>query len=482
MTVKAEIRTALKALYRDRPKVRKLFRLHEGKHERPYMPETADAEFKMLAQRSVTNLFPLLIDATAQALYVDDYRHSTDTRMEASGSSDRNPYWNHWQASRMDARQGALYRAALICGQSFALTERRDGKVRTVGLSSANTATLYELGDWMEPVGAIHVETDPQGDEPGVAYYWDERYKYTIDLGSRWRAEDSAVAIVTTEPHGARSCPVTRLYCYLDLEGRATGLIEPLIPAQNRMNQSVFDLLVKQTYESFQIRWATGMAPPVRKVQDEDGEWVDELDANGNPIIDTGAVNARRVWFGESPDTKFGAIGGGDLSGIIQSIELAMRQFTAAAQIPPHYMLGEIVNVNAEALKAAAVSLERKNSEIATALGEAIERVMRVAGEIEGLEDGESDHGEVVWRDLSTSSLAQTADALGKMAESLGIPVRGLWGRVPNVTREEKLEWERLADQASESGAWGAVFDDFDRAENQSSGDGWATKNELANG
>ena len=482
-SLKKDIRDALRTLYKDRPSVRKLFRIAKGKQARPYMPDSADAEFKALARRSITNMFPLLIDASAQALYVDDYRHSSDDDLDAMGDDTRNPYWNHWQASRMDARQGAVYRAALTCGQGFVLTERRREKVLSVCLSASDTATMYELGDWMEPVAAVHVESHPRGKEPGVAYYWDERNKYTIALGNGWRSKDADLTVVRTESHGATHCPVTRFYCYLDDEGNVTGLVEPLIPLQDRLNQSVFDLLVAQTYTSFEIRTVTGMAPPYKKVQDAEGEWVDAVDEDGNPVVDMGAVNARRAWFAEGTDVKFGSLPGGNLSGIIEAIELALRQFTAAGQIPPHYMLGEIVNVNAEALDAASVSLERKNSEIAQSFGEAVERVMRIAGEIEGLGDSESDHGEVVWRDLSTDSLVQTADALGKMAVSLKIPERGLWSRIPRVTRKERMEWERLREEADSDEQWSGVFNEnFDQGSGSAStSDGMETRRELAN-
>jgi hypothetical protein len=41
-------------------------------------------------------------------------------------------------------------------------------------------------------------------------------------------------------------------------------------------------------------------------------------------------------------------------------------------------------------------------------------------------------------------SLAQSADGLGKLADSLDIPKRGLWPRVPGVTATEIGEWEQI--------------------------------------
>src|SRR5690606_41084704 len=62
---------------------------------------------------------------------------------------------------------------------------------------------------------------------------------------------------------GRPVCPMVRFAQDVDLEGRATGVVWPLIPIQNRGNHTVFDLLVAQTYGSFQDRTISGMAPAV---------------------------------------------------------------------------------------------------------------------------------------------------------------------------------------------------------------------------
>jgi hypothetical protein len=82
--------------------------------------------------------------------------------------------------------------------------------------------------------------------------------------------------------HGASECPVTRFVATVDLEGRTIGVVEPMIPLQNRINQTVFDLLVAQTYGSFQVRTVTGMVPPTKmKPVIENGVTVDwEPDIN----------------------------------------------------------------------------------------------------------------------------------------------------------------------------------------------------------
>ena len=144
---------------------------------------------------------------------------------------------------------------------------------------------------------------------------------------------------------------------------------------------------------------------------------------------------------------QIGSLPGADLGGFIQAAELAVRHLSSVTQTPPHFVLGQIANVSAEALEQAETSLSRKVEQFKVSFGESWERVFRIALEMLG-ERGWDDHaGEVVWRDLGNKSLAQTADALGKFAESLDVPRRALWTRIPGITRQEITEFNKLREE-----------------------------------
>src|SRR5690606_23072271 len=138
------------------------------------------------------------------------------------------------------------------------------------------------------------------------------------------------------------------------------------------------DLLVAQTYTSHEVRYATGMAPPVQmELLDEDGnvttnpelavESRPTLDAAGNPIPAPINHNARRFLFAEDSDVQFGSLPGGPLSPLIDSIDMSIRHLAAVSQTPPHHLLGQIANLSAEALQAAETALSRKISEFRAA-------------------------------------------------------------------------------------------------------------------
>lgn len=445
---------------------------HRGLHDRPYVPDSADDEFKQLADRCITNWMPSPVNAVAQGLAVDGYRqgHDGDTLPEggsvlgasAALSLAKTPQWRFWQDSRLDARQGAVHRAALTYGHAFVLVlpDKRIG-ARARILSPLRTTVLFEdPANDEEPIAGLYVKSWSDDDGYTRVTYWDSEKQYEA------RVKGDEVSFDPGASHGSQECPIVRFAAIVDIDGRTMGVVEPLIPLQDRINQVTFDLLVASTYGSFKVRTVTGMAPPMMQEPvyevDEDGNKV--LDpATGRPIIvgvrpkvdpDTGEpiparvnLNVARLLFAEDEDTKFDTLDETPLSGYIESIELAMRQFAAISQTPPHYMLGQIANVSAEALNAAEHALTRKIGEFQNSFGESWERVFRLAMALKD-EDGAGDYsGEVEWRDLGAQSFGQVADGLTKFADGLEIPRRGLWHRVPQVTSNEIAMWERLREE-----------------------------------
>ena len=428
----------------------------QGIQDEPYMPATADDEYMLLAKRAVSNWMPLIIGTPAQALYVDGFRAS---RTGAADDTRKSAEWKHWQDSGLDARQLAIHRAALAYGHSFTLTELKRGKVVTKGLSPLRTSALFEdAANDIAPYAALTVTEYPRHVNDklkrGIARLWDGKSEFKV-LFEAFEGEQK-ISVVNKKSHDSPECPVTRFASAVDLEGRTVGVVEPMIPLQNRINQTVFDLLVTQTYASFKVRWVTGMAPPMQmRMLDVDGvettdpdaavDVVPRVDNNGVPIPANVDNNARRFLFAEDEDVKFGSLDESPLGGFIESIDMSIRHLAAVSQTPPHYLLGQIANLSAEALTAAETALSRKTEEFRQAFGESWERVFRIAGALgDDMAVFEDSAGEVLWRDMESRSLAQSADALGKLAEALEIPKRGLWHRVPDVTQNEITNWTEL--------------------------------------
>ena len=434
---------ALTILDKDSGRMGKIQRYFDGEHDLPYMPDAAEEEYKLLARRAITNWIPLLVNTPAQGLYVDNYRKNGEDPFSQLEDS---PEWEAWQRSQMAAWQNPIYVDAFKFGHTFVLTSLDDkGDLIYRGLSARRTVALYEdpVGE-SAPAVAVYVKKWPGKGRGGLLRVWDDTTEYEVTYPVSGPPE-----VTSAVPHGLDECPVTRLYAYMDLEGNSWGLVEPFMQVQDRINQTIFDLLVAQTYNSFEVRTVTGMAPPMRMTYNEElGVAEPLLDDQGNPQPDRVYLNASRFMYAEDKDAKFSSLPGGDLSGFIASAELAIRHLSALSQTPPHFLLGQIANISAEALEAAEVSLSRKIDGFRDGFGESWERCFRLGSKLLGVDGGDDYSGEVIWRDLGASSLAQSADALGKFAESLEIPKQGLWSRVPGVSRTELANWARLREEA----------------------------------
>ncbi|MFE6379220.1 phage portal protein [Streptomyces roseolus] len=430
-----------------------------------YVPKSATLEYRKLVEQARFNVLPLVVSSVAQGLFVDGYR--------PSGKIDNSPVWDAvWQPNRMDARQSGLYRAALQYGYSYAVVlPGEDGKPPVITPYSPRRATaLYDdpiNDEWPRYAMTIGIprpvltDSAAQMDAVVEIMVMDENFTYTTDLPAVLvqqsptdRGEPlpfEGVAIdstkVKTAPHGLGVCPMVRfLESYDDLDDGPSGIVEPMLPAQRQLNQTTFGLLMAQTYAAFKQRWVTGMAI----AEDDDGNPVEPWNA---------AVN--RVWQSDSPDTRFGEFSETNLSGYLDSRDKTLLYVSSVRQIPPHTLVvgNAVSNISAEALAALNAGHDLDIGEHKTAFGESVEQVLRLGGLAMGdTATWEDTSAQVVWRDTTPRSLAQVADALGKLAQLLDVPPRALWERIPGVTDTDIERWEAMAEERDALGELSSLF------------------------
>lgn len=462
----ADIDTLLRTYLIDLPLLEKLDRYAHGDQDPPFMPAHANAEYRLVAGRSFTNFMGQTLNIPTQTLFVDGFRTSrggSEPAMAADG-----PEWEAWQRSRGDSIQSAIYRGAFTHGYSLvsAARDKKTGKSRIRGISALRSSAIFDdpVND-IVPLAAIEIKQDAEerwvnGNAvriPGKAVVWGETHEEYIT----WDNKDGKRSFtrISSRPHGGSECPVTRFPASIDLEGRCIGIVEPLIQLQDRINQSVHDLLIAQTYTAHQVRTATGMAGAVQKdfifekdsdgniVYDEDGhpeirEVRDKIGPDGQPVLEQPNINAASMLISEDPQAKFGVLPGAPLDGFIESINMSVRHFATLSATPPHYMMGSITNISADALKSAEMALTRKIDLYKVIFGECWERVINVCAEIDGAPTHD-EKLETLWRDMEGQSLARTADALLKLKE-LNVPAQALWSMVPGMTSTQLKEWKEL--------------------------------------
>lgn len=415
-----------------------------------YVPKQAKQEYRQLVDQSRFNILPLLVASVANNLFIDGYR---------SGNKDRenSKVWDVWQANRMDARQAGLWRSALMYGYGYTVTlpgvlgETKTAKITP--FSPFKVTTLYDdpiNDEWPQyalSVGSPRIDYTG-GDSSRVvdlAVYDDENvYRMTVPAGAAAFPVYGQTApmigtfafdpkTVKVEAHDLGVVPVVR-YCAdrNDLDDGAEGVVYSMLPAQRQLNQTTYSLAMAQQYAAFKQRWATGMVVPE--------------DEQGNPIEPFNAA-VDRVWIAEDETTKFGEFSETNLDGYLNSRDKTLLHITSVRQIPPTTLvIGPVANVSAEALAALDAGHRQDISERQSSLGEDGEQNMRLAGKAAGIEGAWEDiKASVRWRDTTPRSLAQLADAFGKLATLLGVPAQALWERLPDVTDQDLEAWKEMA-------------------------------------
>lgn len=380
------------------------------------LPSSVPAEVHRLARLSRVNVLKFVVNSRVQSMYVDGYR--------ARGDSDDSPVWDVWQRNGMDARQIGINRAALSYGASYATVlpgETASGDAVPVirGASPRNLTALYGEDD-LWPEFALEKRNAVEGE---LWRLFDKEAAYTIRV-----PKDSDPEVVATHQHDAKVCPVVRFRETVDLDDPVVGIVEPLTPLQDQINITTFGLMVSQHYGAFRQRYILGWA-----AENEEQKL---------------KASASKLWtFEEEPgEIEIGEFDQNDLAGYIASRESAVHLLASVSQTPAHELLGQLVNLSAEALAAAEASKFRAITENKTALGESYEQLNALAASYQGQKVDPQAY--VRWRDTESRSLAQLVDALGKAVQMLGIPPQELWDRVADamgVSQQEVENWKAAA-------------------------------------
>lgn len=373
-----------------------------------WLPSGTPNEVYRLAEMSRVNVLGFVVDASTQALYVDGYR---------SADQDEQPAWAAWQANRLDRGQIGVHRSGLAYGVSYATVLPGEPTATVRGVSPRKMTAVYgENDDW--PMWALEQRRSADGE---LYALYDSEARYWVQI------KDGVHTWIETEEHGMGVCPVVRFKSSEDLDDEIIGDVQPLFALQDQINVTTFSLLVAQHYGAHRQRYIIG--------------WLAESEEQSLK------ASAQRLWtFDEDPaDIKIGEFDQTQLDGYIESREATLRHLATISQTPVHELLGSMANLSAEALAAARDSHNRKLEERKTMFGESWEQVLELVSIADGVP---VDSGAWVrWRDMEARSLAQTADALGKLVQMLGVPPEALWERVPGVSQQEVDQWKALASE-----------------------------------
>lgn len=373
---------------------------------RDKIPNYATSEHRNLAKISETPFLSLVVTTVAQQLVAEAFRSARSVDTERISEP--------WLRNRMHSRQRAVYRAALSYGYSYVTAMPGDTGAVLRGRSPRDLYAVY--GDVVE-------------DEYPMYYLLAKgSHKYVVDEEAVYILGDDngRIDYIEERRHNAGVAPAVRYSNQIDLEGRTPGEVEPYVQVAERINKTTYDRMLVQHFNSWKVRTATGLDMPN---DPEERERVKLLLRQGDILTGEDGVT-----FGTLDETS--------PDGLIKATDEDVKILAVVTQTPVHALTGDLVNLSADAIAESRAMADLKVNERKVGFGDSNEQVLRLSAHIEGRREDAADFSiRTDWADLQSRSMNQAADALGKMATMLKIPVELLWDRIPTVTPEIAKAW-----------------------------------------
>lgn len=398
---------------------------YECEHPLPFLHEKARDPFRRLLRMSRANYCELVVDAFVGRLEVAGFQS------DAEGEADERA-WALWQENNLDSGSQLGFLEAAIRGDAYLMVSPPEGRrtdYRITPEHPTQVITEAKPGSPGEDAAALKLWMDDWTGRlcatvylPGNIYKFDAPEPKTGGKPVWVRRE------VAGEQWGGKNLlgevPFGQLANRPRMLKPGASELRSVTGIQDRINKTIADRMMTQEFAAFPQKWVTGMEIPV----DENGQDIEPFDVAVNKIL-----------IAEENGAKFGQFAAADLSGYLKGKEADVHDIAAITSTPPHYLLGSMVNLSAEALKAAEAGLIHKIYQRRRFLEEGLERTMRLAGIA-------SSEARIVWKSPEWRTEGELVDALVKMS-SLGVPREVLWERW-GATPQEIERWRLMNEEA----------------------------------
>ncbi|MFJ3588568.1 phage portal protein [Streptomyces sp. NPDC090231] len=430
------------------PGLTSLRKAAEGKPKLPHVPGVDPREIAEWMRDARTNWLSLVIDSPGERMGVDGFRFDdpdSDTSADGAKVSDKEAN-RIWQENSMDADSALVHYGAMSQRRAFVLVEKGDdGRPVLTHETPTQVAVEHEQGNRRKLAAGLKLWRDDwTGNTRATLWTPDTVHEFTTKMSSptfSGRAAElrgwDAMAI-PNQPDGFRAneLGMVPLVPFINRRNRRPeGFAEheDVLSIQARINLSLINLIAAMKYGAFKQRWAAGLK-------------VDEDPLTGESIQPF-QLDIRKLWTVDDPEARFGEFAATDLMPYVKAVTAAVQDLAAISRTPPHYLIGAVVNVSGDALKAAETGLISKVRDRQRAFGESWENVMRLSFRVLGDKTRATTWGaETIWRDPESRTISELADAAVKKA-SAGVPWRQRMedmGYTPSQI--DRMEIDRAAD------------------------------------
>lgn len=338
-----------------------------------------------------------------------------------------------WRSNDCDAGASEAFVLSLTCGRSFASVWGGDAEDTPTVTFERPDQCIVEYGDRGQRITGMRLWRDDKLEYATVddgKYLWkfqrnaamrDGRLRSGLVVPSMapggWTPRE-----VATEPwplpNPLHEPAIVELanHSLLDRDNPMSD-IDGVIAMQDAINLIWAYLMNALDYASLPQRVVTGADIPKIPVLGDNGEVV------GHRPLELDALIKERILWVPGQNAKIAEWSVASLDVFSAVIERAVEHIAAQTRTPPHYLIGKVANLSAEALTAAETGLVAKTRERTTYLSPGLRSVYRLIALAMGDEKKAQAvrSGTVVWDDFQYRALGQKVDALTKL-HTMGFP------------------------------------------------------------
>lgn len=403
---------------------------YDGRHRLAFATLKFRQSFGYLFRALADNWCELVVDAPVERLFVEGFRFGKNK------PGDQNA-WDIWQANGLDSESVMAHTESVKDGRSYLLIgpdEHGTGYPQITVEHASQVVVEHAPGNRRIRLAALKKWRDDDGHEYATLYLPDRIWKWETKEPARYAPPDGVGRnwVPRAGEESGRNpttpiVPIIPLYNNPTMLGDGRSDLMPAIPLQDAINKEVADMLVASEFAAFQQRVVTGL------------EVASDKDGKPDPSMEQKAA-VNRIWALENPDAKVFSLPASDLGNYTKAIELLLQHLAAQTRTPPHYLLGQIVNVSGDALKAAETGLvskvKRKQIDFSDSWEEAIRLALKLKG---GVQPEKPMNAETIWRDPEYRSEGEMVDAALKR-RALGVPLEAIWEMI-GASPQQVTDW-----------------------------------------
>jgi hypothetical protein len=400
-------------------------RWYSGPHPAPAGYKQAQQMLNRLLSMTGANFVALVVDAAVERLHVEGFK---------IGGQSADDLWNIWQSNSMDLGSEMVFLESLACGEAAMLVSpelNSDGYPTITPEHPLQTIVECVPGRPRLRAAGLKLWIDDMQAEKMVmatVYLPDEIVTFTAPAPKTGGLNATRLPKFQEIERGAHDLGEVPLVAFPNrprMIGCGTPEFDRAVPIQQRINKTILDRLVMQDFSAFRQKWMTGVEIPV--------------DPETNQPIEAFKAAVDRVWAVEAETAHMGTFDADDIGPLLAAVADDAKHMAAVVPTPPHYLLGDLVNLSAEALKAAEAALVSRVRAHMRHLSEPAETVGRLALRAAGKDSPQAAAMETYWRNPEFRTEGELVDALTKM-RTLGVPLQVLWERW-GATPQEIEAW-----------------------------------------